>query len=78
MSEPAVDTQMLDRHECRVCGYVYEPAQGDSKYPVSPEHRLNNCRPLGVVRFVVLEPLSSQILVPRGKPLAFKKISTMV
>jgi rubredoxin len=36
MSEPAVDTPMLDRHECRVCGYVYEPAQGDSKYPISP------------------------------------------
>lgn len=36
MSEPAVETQVLDRHECRACGYVYEPTKGDSKHPVSP------------------------------------------
>ncbi|HEY9827238.1 MAG TPA: rubredoxin [Stenomitos sp.] len=23
--------QSLDRYECRVCGYVYEPAKGDSR-----------------------------------------------
>ena len=31
MSEPAVETQVLDRYECRACGYVYEPDKGDSK-----------------------------------------------
>jgi len=31
MSEPAVDPQVLDRHECRSCGYVYEPELGDDK-----------------------------------------------
>lgn len=36
MSEPAVETQVLDRYECRACGYVYEPAKGDSKSQVSP------------------------------------------
>lgn len=36
MSEPAVETQVLDRYECRACGYVYEPAQGDSKSQVAP------------------------------------------
>ena len=25
-----------DRYECRACGYVYEPAQGDQRYPVPP------------------------------------------
>lgn len=35
MSEPTVETQALDRYECRVCGYVYEPAKGDSKLEVS-------------------------------------------
>lgn len=34
MSEPAVETQVLDRYECRACGYVYEPDQGDSKSDV--------------------------------------------
>lgn len=36
MSEPAVETDVLDRYECRVCGYVYEPDKGDSKSQVSP------------------------------------------
>lgn len=36
MSEPAVDTQALDRYECRACGYVYEPNKGDSKDSISP------------------------------------------
>lgn len=34
MSEPAVENQALDRYECRVCGYVYEPTKGDSKEQV--------------------------------------------
>ena len=36
MSEPAVETEVLDRYECRACGYVYEPDNGDSKHQVSP------------------------------------------
>jgi rubredoxin len=36
MSEPAVETQSLDRYECRACGYVYEPAKGDNKHSVAP------------------------------------------
>ncbi|MBD2778750.1 rubredoxin [Iningainema tapete] len=36
MSEQAVDTNVLDRHECRACGYVYEPSKGDSKSDIVP------------------------------------------
>ena len=36
MSKPAVETQVLDRYECRACGYVYQPEKGDSKHQVSP------------------------------------------
>ncbi|MBO3460819.1 rubredoxin [Aetokthonos hydrillicola Thurmond2011] len=36
MSEPAVDTTALDRYECRVCGYVYEPDKGDDKHNIAP------------------------------------------
>ena len=36
MSEPAAEPQVLDRYECRVCGYVYEPDKGDSKSEISP------------------------------------------
>ncbi|KGF72980.1 rubredoxin [Neosynechococcus sphagnicola sy1] len=30
----AADLTTLDRYECRACGYVYEPAKGDSKHQV--------------------------------------------
>ena len=36
MSDPAVETKVLDRYECRACGYVYEPDKGDSKHPIDP------------------------------------------
>lgn len=36
MSEPAIESQVLDRYECGACGYVYEPEKGDSKNQVSP------------------------------------------
>lgn len=36
MSEPVVESPALDRYECRACGYIYEPAKGDSKHPVPP------------------------------------------
>ncbi|MBD2021448.1 rubredoxin [Leptolyngbya sp. FACHB-36] len=26
-----VDSRTLDRHECQVCGYVYEPVKGDDR-----------------------------------------------
>jgi rubredoxin len=34
MSAP--DAAQLDRHECRTCGYVYEPSEGDKKGNVAP------------------------------------------
>lgn len=33
MSESATEVTALDRHECKACGYVYEPAKGSSKVP---------------------------------------------
>jgi rubredoxin len=37
MSNQAVDdVKALDRHECRACGYVYEPTKGDSKHDIAP------------------------------------------
>jgi rubredoxin len=36
MSEQAVDTTPLDRYECRVCGYAYEPEKGDNKQDIPP------------------------------------------
>ena len=29
------DVKTLDRHECRACGYVYEPTKGDSKHDIA-------------------------------------------
>jgi rubredoxin len=36
MSDPATETKTLDRHECRPCGYVYNPHKGDSKSEIAP------------------------------------------
>lgn len=36
MSEPVVETQVLDRYECRACSYVYEPARGDDQNSIPP------------------------------------------
>ena len=33
-AEEALETQALDRYECRACGYVYEPEKGDDKYDI--------------------------------------------
>ncbi|BAB75542.1 rubredoxin [Anabaena sp. FACHB-709] len=37
MSEQAVENTVLDRFECRSCGYVYEPEKGDNKHDIAPE-----------------------------------------
>ncbi len=36
MSNQAVEAGTLDRYECSACGYVYEPAKGDSKHDIAP------------------------------------------
>jgi rubredoxin len=33
-AEQAVETPVLDRYECRACGYVYEPLKGDDKHDI--------------------------------------------
>lgn len=35
-TEQATETKELDQYECRACGYVYEPAKGDSKANIAP------------------------------------------
>ncbi|MFB2772624.1 rubredoxin [Pelatocladus sp. BLCC-F211] len=37
MSEQAVENSVLDRYECRACGYVYEPSKGDEKHDIAPD-----------------------------------------
>ena len=36
MSDQATETNTLDRHECRACGYVYNPKKGDPKNAIAP------------------------------------------
>jgi len=36
MSDPATEVNALDRHECRACGYVYEPKKGSSQGQIAP------------------------------------------
>ena len=35
-AEQAMETPVLDRYECRSCGYVYAPEKGDDKSDVPP------------------------------------------
>lgn len=36
MNDPATEVQPLDRYECRVCGYVYEPSKGSPTEQIRP------------------------------------------
>lgn len=36
MSDAATETKTVDRHECRACGYVYNPQKGDPKNAIAP------------------------------------------
>lgn len=35
MSSEVVEPVNLDRHECRACGYIYEPEKGDARTQVA-------------------------------------------
>ncbi|MBD2568450.1 rubredoxin [Anabaena lutea] len=34
-AKQAIETPVLDRYECRSCGYVYEPEKGDDKSDIT-------------------------------------------
>lgn len=35
ISAEPIDPKDLDRHECQVCGYVYEPVKGDDRRQIA-------------------------------------------
>lgn len=35
MSTETIETEALDRYECRACGYIYEPLKGDDKRDIA-------------------------------------------
>lgn len=35
MNPEAVDSEVLDRYECRACGYIYEPDKGDDRRQIA-------------------------------------------
>ncbi len=37
----------MDKYECTVCGYIYDPAAGDPDAGVKPGTPLKNCRKAG-------------------------------
>ncbi|MGD1872666.1 MAG: rubredoxin [Mastigocoleus sp.] len=36
-TEASTEALVLDRYECRSCGYIYEPENGDDKNNISPQ-----------------------------------------
>lgn len=73
MSNQAVDAKTLDRHECRACGYVYEPVKGDSKTDVPPGTPFEELS--GDWRCPVCGVRKSQFqnIGPAGSPSGFKE-----
>lgn len=41
----------MKKYVCDVCGYVYDPDQGDEEGGIPPERRLRSFPPIGPVRF---------------------------
>ncbi|MDG2991616.1 rubredoxin [Candidatus Synechococcus calcipolaris G9] len=37
MAPETIETEPLDRFECRACGYIYEPSKGDSRAKIAPD-----------------------------------------
>lgn len=77
MSEQAVENTVLDRFECRSCGYVYEPEKGDNKHDIAPE------TPFAELPIVALSSLYSEkgafmIFARQVQPPVSEKISVMV
>lgn len=71
MTSEAVDTQELDRYECKICGYVYEPTQGDSKSQ-TPAHTAFTDLPGGWRCPICNAPKTSfQNIGPQGKASGF-------
>ena len=48
MSDRATETNTLDRHECRACGYVYNPKKGDPKNAIAPGTAFTDVTPTWV------------------------------
>lgn len=73
MTTEAVDFQNLDQHECKVCGYVYEPDKGDGKSQV-PSGTPFEALPQGWRCPICNAPKSSfQNIGPQGKPSGFQE-----
>lgn len=75
MSTEATESQavVLDRHECRACGYVYEPTKGDSKANIAPNTPFQALPPTW--RCPVCGARTSQFenIGPKDKPSGFQE-----
>ena len=45
----------MKKYECNLCGYVYDPAEGDPDNGIAREPPLKICPMIGYARFVVQE-----------------------
>jgi rubredoxin len=73
MSTEVVETEDLDRYECRACGYIYEPLKGDEKRQVSAGTQFVDLPPSW--RCPVCSAPTSQFsnIGPVGAPSGFKE-----
>jgi hypothetical protein len=46
-----IEEKEMKKYVCGVCGYVYDPAKGDSDGGIPPAHLLKNCQKIGHVLF---------------------------
>lgn len=73
MSEPAVETQVLDRYECRVCGYVFEPDKGDSEHDIPPGTPFTELPPSWRCPVCGVKAAQFQNMGPVGKASGFQE-----
>lgn len=73
MSTEAIDSQTLDRHECRACGYVYEPAKGDDRSQIPAGTPFKELPPTWRCPVCGARTLQFQNIGPAGSASGFKE-----
>ena len=73
MSNQAVEAKRLDRHECRACGYVYEPDKGDNTQGIPPGTPFEELPPNWRCPICSARAAAFQNIGSTGSPSGFKE-----
>jgi len=54
----------MERYRCKVCGHIYDLAEGDQSLELLQEQLLRICRKIGYVQSVTRREAKFQLVVP--------------